>query len=170
MIPLVAQLPTEAVILPQLTPVFRATTIVPQTAGSDFPSGFSPIAVTSCSPAISFPTPTFSATPVNISGSLFNDPNGLTDGSVDGTLIGAASGTQLYANLVQSGAVVQSVLIPTSGGSVGTYTFANVTAGNYTVVIATSAAATTPALPAGWLNFGKYGFRAQSTSLQSSRQ
>ncbi|MBK9460313.1 MAG: hypothetical protein IPN94_12985 [Sphingobacteriales bacterium] len=125
-----------------------------QTAGSDFPSGFSPIAVTSCSPAISFPTPTFCAAPVNISGSLFNDPDGLTDGSVDGTLIGAASGTQLYANLVQGGAVVQSVLIPTSGGSVGTYTFANVTAGNYTVVIATSATATTPALPAGWLNFG----------------
>jgi hypothetical protein len=93
--------------------------------------------------------------PLSISGTLLNDPDGLTDGSVDGTLIGAASGTQLYANLVQSGAVVQSVLIPTSGGSVGTYTFANVTAGSYTVVIAQTNTATIPSIPSNWTNVGE---------------
>ncbi|OWY21683.1 hypothetical protein C7N43_09005 [Sphingobacteriales bacterium UPWRP_1] len=87
----------------------------------------------------------------NISGTLFHDTDGLTDSSVDGTGIGTVSATQMYANLVQGGSVVQSITLPAGG----TYTFTGLSAGSYTVVIATSATATTPSVPAGWVNVGE---------------
>ncbi|MBL7784760.1 MAG: tandem-95 repeat protein [Chitinophagales bacterium] len=86
-----------------------------------------------------------------IGGTLFQDPDGLTDNSVDGTGLGTASATQLYANLVQSGSVAQSVALPATG----IYSFSGLSAGSYTVVIATSATATTPSVPAGWVNVGE---------------
>ena len=88
--------------------------------------------------------------PINITGTVFNDANGLTDATVNGT--GTNAGSTLYANLISGGAVVQSILIAANG----TYTFLNVTANTtYDVVLTTSATATGAALPSGYSNTGE---------------
>ena len=98
-------------------------------------------------------TVTVSATPiVSISGTVFNDANGLVgDAIVNGT--GTNAGGTLYANLISSGGVVlQSIVLPSSGA----FTFLGVTQNtNFTVIVATSATATTPSLPAGFVNTGE---------------
>ena len=94
----------------------------------------------------------FSAPPatINIAGTVFNDANGLTDATINGT--GTNAGGTLYANLINGGAVVQSVLIAANG----TYTFLNVAANTtYDVVLTTSATATGAALPSGYTNTGE---------------
>ncbi len=87
-----------------------------------------------------------------VSGNVLNDTNGLKDtpsGIVNGT--GTNTGGTLYANLVQGGVVIQSVLIPAGGA----YSFAGVDPGTYTVVISTSATSTTSVLPSGWVSTGE---------------
>ncbi len=86
-----------------------------------------------------------------IAGTLFNDPNGLSNSLVDGTGIGTASGTQMYANLVLGGIVIKTVTLAAGG----TYSFTGLSAGSYTVVIATSATATSPSVASGWTNVGE---------------
>ena len=91
-------------------------------------------------------------TALSISGNVLNDTNGLKDtptGIVNGT--GTNTGNPLYANLVQGGVVVQSVLIPADG----TYSFTGVDVGVYNVVLTTTATSTTPSLPTGWVNTGE---------------
>jgi SdrD B-like domain/GEVED domain/F5/8 type C domain/Secretion system C-terminal sorting domain len=88
--------------------------------------------------------------PIQIQGTVFQDANGLTDATVNGT--GTNVSGLLRANLLNAGVVVQSVLVAADG----TFTFPNVAQGtNYTVIIATSATATTPNLPTGWVNTGE---------------
>jgi hypothetical protein len=87
----------------------------------------------------------------SISGTVFNDAGGLSDATVNGTT--ATIPTGLRANLLNaSGAVVQSVPIAANG----TYTFPSVAQNTtYTVIIAASPTATTPALPPNWVNTGE---------------
>ena len=94
-----------------------------------------------------------------ISGSVFNDTNGLTDSTVNGVAPGTNAGVPLYANLYTSGGVfLQSVLV-TSGGA---YTFPGLNNGTYIVQVSTvqgsvgtpqSGTATTP--PPGWAYTGE---------------
>ncbi|WP_190277423.1 SdrD B-like domain-containing protein [Taibaiella lutea] len=92
---------------------------------------------------------------LTISGKAFMDVNGLTDNAVNGTLISAASGTALYANLFKGTSFVSSAAVVN-----GLYTFDSL-AGNspYTIAIstvqATSASTALSVLPAGWLNTGE---------------
>jgi hypothetical protein len=98
---------------------------------------------------------------VNVTGTIFNDIDGTTDGNIDGTGIGLPSSTQLYAYLTNSaGLIVDSALVKSNG----TYTFnplfssAGTTA--YRVVVTTAQVAigtSNPAitLPAGWSQVGE---------------
>jgi hypothetical protein len=102
-------------------------------------------------------TPGFSAT--NISGTVFDDANGLTDNTVDGTGTGTPGNTQLYATLVSvsSGLTVACVAV----NSNGTFMFPGVPQGaNYKVSISTNPstpnqAPATQALPGNWVNTGE---------------
>ena len=98
---------------------------------------------------------------LSISGNVFNDANGLTDGDVDGTGIGTPGGTQVFATLLDtSGNVVASVPVNANG----TYTFDNVAANtDFTVQVsitdesgnAGGTPSTGPELPTGWVNTGE---------------
>ncbi|MCB9136973.1 MAG: hypothetical protein H6642_01340 [Caldilineaceae bacterium] len=67
---------------------------------------------------------------VAVSGNVFEDANGLTDGSVNGTGISKAGNVQLYATLLDSsGFVVESVPV----GAGGAYSFSTVAAGDYSI-------------------------------------
>lgn len=94
---------------------------------------------------------------ITLSGTVFNDGNGLTDSTVNGTGTGTPSGTQLYANLVDTnGNVVSSVTVAANG----TYTFSSVVTGSYTVRISSaqgveSNAAPSNNLPTNWVFTGE---------------
>ena len=94
--------------------------------------------------------------PVTVSGNVYNDVNGLTDGIVNGT--GTNVGGTLYANLVDAAnKVVASVAV----GSGGTYSFSAISAGTYTMVLSTtlgtqSTTAPSATLPASWVNTGEF--------------
>ncbi|MES2477264.1 MAG: carboxypeptidase regulatory-like domain-containing protein [Verrucomicrobiota bacterium] len=113
---------------------------------------------TATSPSVSLPmlaTVTFPVSPVIITGKVFNDANGLTDGIVNGTATNA-SGT-LYANIVRAGVVQQVYLVDADGG----FRFINQPGNsNYSIVLSTTrgtidAAPPAAALPAGWVNTGE---------------
>lgn len=96
--------------------------------------------------------------PVDLSGTVYDDAKGLTDNKVDGVGIGSASGSQLYANLLNtSGTVLNSVPVNNDG----TFTFSNVASlTSYEVQVSTNQgtkaqAAPATALPSGWLNTGE---------------
>jgi len=90
---------------------------------------------------------------VSISGTVFNDVNGLTDSTVNGT----GTGGSLHANLLDNGGnVVQTMLVPASGA----YSFAGLSSGNYTVQVSINqgnvgSPAPPTALSAGWANTGE---------------
>lgn len=88
---------------------------------------------------------------VTLGGSVFNDNNGLTDDTVNGTYTGLP--TNLYATLLSStGAILQTVPVVN-----GNYLFESVNGNSsYTVVLTTnSAGSTTASLPPGWFNTGE---------------
>ena len=94
--------------------------------------------------------------PVTVSGTVFNDTNGLNDTFVNGTGTNAGSAT-LTAYLVQGGLVVASSPVAANG----TFSFSAAQGSGYTVVllntagIAIGAGAPVPSLPAGWVNTGE---------------
>jgi uncharacterized repeat protein (TIGR01451 family) len=94
------------------------------------------------------------AKPVTVSGTIFNDANGLVDSSINGT--GSNAGG-LFANLLDSsGKVVASTAVAANG----TYSFLAIGAGNYRVSLSTTAGvqgtpAPTIALPSGWNSTGE---------------
>jgi uncharacterized repeat protein (TIGR01451 family)/gliding motility-associated-like protein len=83
----------------------------------------------------------------NIQGSIFRDDDA---GTINGVGVGSASGIQLYASAVTGVNTVQATMPVNSDG---TYSFANLGVGAYSIVLHTSAAgATSAALPVGWSN------------------
>ena len=107
-------------------------------------------------------TATVTTIKFNVSGTVFNDANGLTDGFINGTGTNAGG---LFAVLVNgSNAVVQSVTIAANG----TYTFTNVSAGSYTVLLSTTAGTTTVNLPTGWTSAGEGTAAAGDGTVNSS--
>ncbi len=98
--------------------------------------------------AVSEPaTVTLSFEDVSISGTVFHDPNGLTDGNVNGTGTGTAGGP-LYVSLVDP--VTNSVLQTIPVDVDGTYTFSGLTPGTgYTVVLTDDPAGSTSSPYAG---------------------
>ena len=100
---------------------------------------------------------------VTVSGTLFNDANGLTDGLVNGTPIGTPSGAIVYAYLVDASGKV--AFKTTLNAATGAYSFplADV-ATNYTIQLSTldsavyTNAPTAANLPTGWTSTGEnYG-------------
>ena len=105
-----------------------------------------------------------------ITGNVFNDADGLTDGNISTTLTSVGSvanpktnaGGLVYANLLNSsGNVVASQLVAANG----TFLFDNVPVGTYTVQLTKNPSAGTYAvpvapplteLPAGWVNTGEF--------------
>ena len=98
-------------------------------------------------------------TTVSVSGNVFHDEDGLTDGFIDGTAINTVSGSQIHATLVNNLVeVIASVPVTASG----TFLFLNVNAGNYTVQIGTTDESgnlgnppSIPSLPSNWTNVGE---------------
>ena len=98
-------------------------------------------------------------TGVGLSGTVYNDANGLTDGQINGTGTNAGG---LFVNLVDglTGNVVASQSVPTTG----LYSFAGISAGTYSVRLST----TTVAIgspppgrqPAVWMDFHRRGYYA----------
>ncbi len=93
---------------------------------------------------------------VNLAGNVYDDANGLTDNTVNGT--GTNAGGTLYANLVDgSNNVVQAVAVAEDGS----YTFGTVIPNtSYTIVLSTTQGtpgntAHAAALPSGWVNTGE---------------
>jgi hypothetical protein len=103
----------------------------------------------------------FKSAGFNVSGNVYNDTNGNTDSKVNGTGTNAAS-SALSAYLVDTatGKVIKTAAINPADG---TYSFAGVPVGSYTVVLANKtpvaadigAAPPAPSLPAGWVNTGE---------------
>jgi len=91
-----------------------------------------------------------------ISGTVFNDVNGITDNTVNGT--GSNAGG-LNAVLVNTG--TGNVAATVAVAANGTYTFASVTSANYNVLITTNTATVgsappAVALPVNWVVTGEY--------------
>lgn len=72
------------------------------------------------------------------------------DANVNGTLDGSenwTNGTPVFVNLIQGGVVQQSITVAPGNGS---YSFPNVTPGNYSVIVSNNATSTTPIAPSGY--------------------
>jgi uncharacterized repeat protein (TIGR01451 family) len=113
------------------------------------PAGVSSGTVLTATATISSATSEFSGNATvsvssSISGRVYLDANhnGSADSAEDWT-----GNPSVFVNLVQSGAVVQSITVP---GGAGTYSFNSVTAGSYSIVVTNSATAVAAAAPAGF--------------------
>ncbi len=87
----------------------------------------------------------------DLNGTVFNDVNGLSNTNVDGT--GTNVGGVLFVSLINA----SNVIVATSPVAAdGTYSFNNIVAGNYTLVLhQTAAGSTVASLPSGWVNTGE---------------
>ncbi|GAA4337673.1 hypothetical protein [Flaviaesturariibacter amylovorans] len=98
-----------------------------------------------------------------ITGTLFNDFNGLTDGAINGI---AAVGTGLYVNVLNaSNAIVASTQI----GADGTYSIGGLNPGDYTLVLTSDPASTTASVNAGWVITGE-GVNTSADGTVNGRQ
>jgi len=94
----------------------------------------------------------------SISGTVFDDANGLTDATVNGTGINNPAGSQLYTVLVDENENIVNSIAVAAGG---TYSFSNVPGGIFEVRLtnkvpgAAGADAPPASLPAGWINTGE---------------
>ena len=94
-----------------------------------------------------------------ISGNVFNDANGLSDNTVNGTSVNGTSVPQqggspvpVFVSLISNGSVVATVPVTASGA----YSFSGVTNGTYSVVLTTNPSGSlTPSLPTSWTNTGE---------------
>ncbi|MBD2752970.1 hypothetical protein [Spirosoma validum] len=98
-------------------------------------------------------TATINSSPlVSLSGSVFDDANGLNDNVVSGTAVNGPT-LPVYVSLVQGGSSVATVPVQANG----TYSFSSVSPGTYSLIITTSAAgASTPSLPTNWTAVGEH--------------
>ncbi len=95
-----------------------------------------------------------------ISGTLYNDSNGLSDGLVNGTAFGSPSGATVYAYLIDAAGEVR--FKTTVNSATGAYTFpqADVNSSFTLMISTTNVALFTPAptsanLPTGWASTGE---------------
>lgn len=88
----------------------------------------------------------------SLSGTLYNDEDALTDSQVDGTPIQQPGGTQMYAILINGSNQVQAAQAIAANG---TYSFADVPAGSYSILISTTNNATSPSKPTNWQYTGE---------------
>lgn len=96
----------------------------------------------------------FQGSTVSLSGRIYNDVNGLIDGTVNGSGTGLPGGVQMYVNLVDpaSNKVISSVAVQADG----TYSFPGLLNNTTysvrisTAQLATGATPTANALPSGW--------------------
>jgi hypothetical protein len=94
---------------------------------------------------------------VGLSGTVFNDANGLTDSTVNGTGTGTPDGTPLYANLLDAN---DNVVSAATVAADGTYTFPNAFTGIYKIQISKNRGVESipkplTELPAGWVSTGE---------------
>lgn len=92
-----------------------------------------------------------------INGNVYNDANGLSDGTVNGSGTGSPGSQQLFANLVDASNNIAAV-VPVNAD--GTYSLLAPANGTYTVQISTNQGALgSPApptvLPSGWVSTGE---------------
>lgn len=92
----------------------------------------------------------------NLSGTVYNDANGLTDNTVNGNLTNA--GNQLYALAVNAFGNIQGSSVVSAAGA---FSFTNLVKGPYTIRLSTSAgtlgaSAATASLPSGWISTGEF--------------
>lgn len=104
--------------------------------------------ITSASVNISFTT-------ISLSGTVFNDGNGLTDATINGT--GTNVSGVLFANLINNSGNVKAV---TSVSGTGAFSFSSVEAGNYTIMLSNVSgtignASPSKTLPSGYVNTGE---------------
>ncbi len=90
----------------------------------------------------------------SISGNVFDDANGLTDSIVNGTGTNAGGINAILVNA--SNQVVASTAVAPDG----TYSFINISAGTYSVLLSTASANTgsvppSPSLPSNWVSTGE---------------
>ncbi|HNF71860.1 MAG TPA: hypothetical protein PLP34_05575, partial [Chitinophagaceae bacterium] len=87
----------------------------------------------------------------SISGTVYNDVNGLTDNQVNGTAMGNPNGATLYASLSNaSGLVIQTVAIAANGN----FQFNSLASGTYHIQISVNAGSIGQPLPGVVLPFG----------------
>jgi uncharacterized repeat protein (TIGR01451 family) len=109
---------------------------------------------------------------VNITGTVYNDTNGLVgDTFVNGSPVNgtAAPFTTLTAYLVNSSNVVVATSLVNASGA---YSFSGIGSGNYSMVLSNTAATAAsigvappaPSLPAGWVNTGEVNGPSASTA------
>jgi gliding motility-associated-like protein len=96
------------------------------------------------------------AADAQISGTIFNDVNGITDNTVNGTGSNAGGINAVLVNVTTG-----NVAATTTVAANGTYSFAAVTSANYNVLITTNTATVgnlppAVALPANWVVTGEY--------------
>ena len=102
-------------------------------------------------------------TNITVSGTLFNDANGLTDGIVNGTAFGNPGGSAIYAYLVDSTGVISYKT--TVNSTTGAYSFSQADVlTTYSIVLSTADSAlytiapSSAHLPNGWVGVGdSYG-------------
>ena len=107
-------------------------------------------------------TATININDLTISGIVYDDANGLTNGLIDGAAITTPSGSTLYANLVNhaTGLVVGTTTVTNGTYSLGTAS-GIISNTNYDVVLSTTQGVAgttigaTPALPLNWINTGE---------------
>jgi len=88
---------------------------------------------------------------LTLSGNVYDDANGLTDNTINGT--GTNANGKLYAQLVNSSNAVIAT-VPVAGN--GTYSFSSLIPGTYSIILDTLPAASTVAdLPVNWVNTGE---------------
>jgi len=97
-----------------------------------------------------------------VSGTVYSDlqPNAVREQSENWS-----SGTSVYINLVQSGSVVQSVVV---NPGTGAFSFSEVATGSYILVLTNSASSTTPLAPSGWVFInpgGSLSFSVASSNI-----
>lgn len=91
-----------------------------------------------------------------VSGNVYDDANGCTDGLINGSLISNAGGP-LFVNLVRGNVLIASKMVTNGAFSFGTADGLSATVPNYKLVLAKSVNGTVAALPdaTNWVNTGE---------------
>jgi hypothetical protein len=85
-------------------------------------------------------------TGLSISGTVYDDFDGLTDAQIDG--VGTNAGSTLFVNAISSGTVLGTATVASNG----TYSISGLDPGTYSLVLTTSNSSQSVALPSGYVN------------------